>query len=288
MLVSALASAGCAPDPAPTPTQDPLSFAITDVEADRIHRFDLLEGDASLSDVAWEPLSGPAGVAPSRDGDWLFVTSFVTHELLRLGAGGGDDADVLFRNTAVIEEPVGLIEDGDSFLLLGNDTGNVVRVSGDGEVLDTFGRGFLRQPHDFALGPDGLLYVANAAWRHDEGLIQVFDPDVGERVRQFARPEVLLDAVGLAFDRDGTLLVADWFGSRVLRFDPESGALLETVLDADDGIDSPLDLQVTSDGALLFIDREDVLLFDGIEVRVLIDGAEAGLDWPRGLQLLGG
>lgn len=286
MLVGVLASAGCAPDPAPTPTKDPISLAITDVEADRIQRFDLSFEGATLSEVAWEPLTGPAGIAPSDDGEWLFVTSFVTHELLRLEAGGGDDAEVLFRDTAVIEEPVALIEDGDSFLLLGNDTGNVARIGADGEVLSTFGEGFLRQPHDFALGPDGLLYVANAAWRHDVGLIQVFDPETGERVRDFALPEVLLDAVGLAFDRDGTLLVADWFGARVLRFDAGTGELLETVLDADDGVDAPLDVTVTASGELLFLDRADVVLFDGDGLYTLVDGAEAGLDWPRGLELL--
>ncbi|MCO4773708.1 MAG: hypothetical protein KDA24_26995 [Deltaproteobacteria bacterium] len=288
IALAAVVLVGCsAPsEPAPSaPSDTSQSFVLSDVQADLLHRFDAFSGARLDPNEAWDALEGPAGLTSSSDGDWLWVTSFETHEVMRFGSPHGGLADVIYLDRAVLEEPVAVLEVDDGLLVLGNDTDNVVRLDAQGEVVMSFGGGHLAEPHDMTLGPDGLLYVANAAWRPQLGLIQVFDLDTGERVREFARPDVLMDAVGLEFDADGTLLVADWFGSRLLRFDPNSGQLLEVVADSSDGLDRPLDLAVRDDGALLLIDRTDVVVVDG-GVSLLVDGDANGLRWARALHLL--
>ncbi len=285
ILVSALAIAGCAPEPAEAPTRSSSQLVLADVGADLIHRYDCTSGARLEAGFALGPVTGPAGLTPSLDGEVLYVSSFDTHAVTRFSAAEGARSRVLFADPSLLEEPVAITPHGEDLLVLGNDSGNVVRLSTDGEVLDTFGRGFLRSPHDLALGPDGLLYVANTAWRADVGLIQVFDPDVGERVREFAFPDLLLDASSVAFDHDGTLLVSDWFGSRVLRLDPLSGDLLEVVLESDDGLDQPFDL-VVGDEALFLIDGPDILRADEQGLTTLVRGEDHGLDWPRTLELL--
>lgn len=279
-LVSLLLLGGCAQPAAEVGDTPSLSFILSDVEGDRLLRFDAQTGARIDTDASWGAFEGPAGTCVSADGDSLFVTSFATGALARFDAPGGPLSDELFLDRVLLEEPVGVMPYDGDLLVLGNDTRNVVRLAPDGAVVDTFGDYALKEPHDFALGPDGLLYIGTAGYNAAMGTVQVFDPDTGERVRDFAPVDDVADAVGLAFDGD-TLLVSDWFGGRLLRYDPVTGEQLEVVADE---LSGPLDLLVLDDGVLL-MDRDDVLRIDDDSVETLVYGVDHGLEWPRGLTL---
>jgi predicted membrane-bound mannosyltransferase/DNA-binding beta-propeller fold protein YncE len=86
----------------------------------------------------------------------------------------------------------------------------------------TFGGGLLNRPHAIALGPDGLLYVADS----NNNRIVVFDTD-GNFVRTFGTeglaplPSMLNEPWGVAVGPDGTVYVADTWNHRINVYTPE-------------------------------------------------------------------
>ncbi len=90
----------------------------------------------------------------------------------------------------------------------------------------TFGSGLLNQPHGLALGPDGLLYVADT----QNHRVAVFDPD-GNLVDSFgsygpaSQPDALNEPWDVAVGPDGNIYVADTWNHRVVKFSPQGRSL---------------------------------------------------------------
>lgn len=85
-----------------------------------------------------------------------------------------------------------------------------------------FGQGELNRPHQIALGPDGLLYVADSMNHR----ITVFDQD-GRLVRTVgqpgpaSQPGTLNEPWGVGVAPDGTVYVADTWNSRIAQYTAE-------------------------------------------------------------------
>lgn len=56
--------------------------------------------------------------------------------------------------------------------------------------------------------------------------------------------------IALAWDADGDLYVPSWYGDAVLRYDGATGAFVEAVLDAADGLAAPRVVAFDADGTL--------------------------------------
>lgn len=104
-----------------------------------------------------------------------------------------------------------------------------------------FGAGGI-DPAALAVGPNGMLYVSDRATHR---VLRVdfnagtFSTAIAAGAGGLAAPE------GLAFDDDGTLLVASSGSDAVLRFDPASGALLGRIDSAPAGLlDRPVSVAV--------------------------------------------
>ncbi len=108
--------------------------------------------------------------------------------------------------------------------------------------------GGLDGPTAAAFGPDGLLYVSS------------FNDD---RVLRFTAEGVYLDTfvaaedggldgpdISLVWGPDGDLYVPSWYGSAVIRYDGATGALVETVMSAADGLSAPRVLVFDDAGTL--------------------------------------
>ncbi len=90
-----------------------------------------------------------------------------------------------------------------------------------------FGQGQLNQPHSIAMGPNGLLYVADT----NNYRIAVFDQN-GTLVQSFGtsglapREDVFKEPWGVAVASEGTIYVADTWNYRIVAYSPEGEPLL--------------------------------------------------------------
>lgn len=134
--------------------------------------------------------------------------------------------DVFCGATDVAFGPAGLVYVSDGYC-----NGRIVVLNPDGQVVREWGtvgteEGSLRIPHAIAVGPDGLIYVAD----RENGRIQRFDPDgtlVG--VWQFAG-----QLLSLAFGNDGDLFASLSLGggpvdAHVVKLDPETGVMVARI-----------------------------------------------------------
>ncbi len=123
----------------------------------------------------------------------------------------------------------------------------------DGEQLAEIGqRGdgdSLVEPFDLATGPDGRLYVLDAA----AARISIFDAD-GSFVGDLPADPTLLDrARGLDVDADGNLWVAHTPGGRVVGLSPNGELLQEfPVWPGEDA--QPVDVLASADGDIYVTD----------------------------------
>ncbi len=174
----------------------------------------------------------------------LWLTDVFQHEVTRwepdgtltlsLGTVGvaGTDDQCFDRPTDVAFSP-----SGDVFVADGYGNSRVVRFSPDGRRLGSFGKrgtgpaGF-HTPHSVIFGPDGLLYVSDRTNHR----IQIMD-SAGGLVRTW---DHLGATQGIDFGADGSLWVAtyrstleliaqDSLGGRVMRLDPATGEVLESL-----------------------------------------------------------
>ena len=115
--------------------------------------------------------------------------------------------------------------------------------------------------------PDGLLYVAMSPTMEGAGLVQIWDLILERPVGEFGAYSEIQEATGMMADEDNTLVVSDWFGNQVVRYDGHTGGLMGTMLNADDGLDHPFATARTADNGLLVLDMSGVLRIDrsGIE-----------------------
>ena len=271
---------------------------VSNLNAGNVLRFDGHTGtrlpDAVSADNVPEHLR-PRGFRPSSTvamDDRLIVANFDDGQLLEFYEDGRFSR--VFSRTADetvhLEEPCAITRGQDAFFVLHNDTSNVAQLHRDGSLLDTLGASSdmppIRNAHGIA-ARDTHIYIATSPSRRDLGLIQVWDSEKRERVFDFAPYGEIEDGTGLTLTPNGTLLVADWFGSQVKEYDPVSGQLLGTVLDASDGLNQPMTMEFARDGRLYVLHAQGVLRVDvdGSVDPVWVSGEQNGFDWARGLSI---
>lgn len=199
-------------------------------------------------------LDDPSAVRLGPDGS-LFVACFGSNRITRWPVDGPGET---FFHDVYLEEPVALAWYGDGLLALGNDTANVAVITAEGALASEFGYPDLRDGHDMALGPDGLLYVATSQHIGHGGAIQVWDVEHEALVDVFGPPDEVGRATGLAFGPDGALYVADHMHGQLLRFEPPR---LDRVL-VSEGLAGPLGVAFGPDGRLYVADEAGIHAFD--------------------------
>ena len=169
------------------------------------------------------PFSAPRDIATAPDGS-LFVADSRNHRIVHLDAQG------LFLNAW-------------------GGYGNVL----DGEVPG----GLFNEPWGLAVGPDGLVYVADT-WNHR---IQVFTQE-GEFLRMWNSFEVVgtMDGFwgprGITVDKDNRVFVTDTGKQRVVIFDSQGTYLTQFGgLGLDAGkLDEPVGIDIADDGRVYIAD----------------------------------
>jgi sugar lactone lactonase YvrE len=216
---------------------------VTDRGAGQVLSFHL---SGKLEGVVVDGLDRPSSARIGPDGA-VYVASFGEADVLRFD-GANEER---FYSDAIIEEPVELqFRDGELFVL-GNDTRNTIVIDADGRMVNEI-HPVAKDAHDFAFGPDGLLYIASSTRGDGLGTVQAWDPDTGERVADFVPDEEVPNATSIAFDDDGTLVVADYAGSRLLRYEPTTGELLGAHPHV--ALSRPIDIAFGPEGRLYVVD----------------------------------
>jgi DNA-binding beta-propeller fold protein YncE len=237
---------------------------VADRDADAILRYDART--AELIDVfaagAEMRVDRPSSVRLGPDAS-LYLAGFGRGDVVRYDVRTGELQGIFFADPGVLEEPVELLFRGSQLVVLGNDTRNAVVIDQAGAVADDFGYPDMRAAHDFAFGPDGLLYVGTDWHPQRETAIQVWDVTAGTLVRDFGGLDDLAAATGVAFASDGLLHVADSFRNQVVVFDPATGARDRVLVgEEEELLDEPLALDFGPDRALYVVDRAGVHRFD--------------------------
>ncbi len=180
--------------------------------------------------------------AAARD---LLVGSWATHSIRRY------DGDTrAFLGAFVPPGSGGLnLPDGMDFGPDGNlyvsssNTNAILRYDGNtGAFTGVFASAGLSSPGNLQFGPDGLLYVANK----DTGSVLRFDPDTGDPLGVFASGGGLQRPVGLLWNQ-GELLVSDFVGNAIRRYDAVTGAFAGNFAT----VQTPLILNLDANGNVL-------------------------------------
>ena len=127
------------------------------------------------------------------------------------------------------------------------DSGRISVYSENGEFQYSFGSkgsqpGEFSDPDQICIGQDDLVYVSDAC-------IRVFQQD-GRLVRQFGT-DVLNGATGLAFTKDGHIVVTSWIAHKLSIFSP-SGECVHEVKGV--RLKNPFGVAVTDDGFIFVAD----------------------------------
>lgn len=154
----------------------------------------------------------------------LYVCEKGSGRVLRFDPETGDLIDV-FVQGAELSTPVGLAwRDGVLFVSDFNGNRQVLRYDAQtgeflGPLADLPGGPLIAR-----LGPDDNIWVS----AHQTDDISILDPVSGDLVRTINEAPVNCP-VGHVLAPDGTTLVASWLNHRILRYDTDTGALIEQV-----------------------------------------------------------
>ena len=245
-------------------------------------------GDGEYRSTVLELEEGVEASALVELNGQIVLTDFSSGDVLSYNRTERGLEEVVWENGAEgtrprLEEPCAIdVVDG-SLWVLGNDSRNVLAFTGAGTEEVVSPSNVFRHPHDFAHSEAGWLYVSTSPSQRNVGLIQVWDPIDMKLVADFGWLDELQDGTSLFFDSDQTLLVADFVGNQVLRFDPETGDVIEVVLSEPDGLRNPVKMAHHPVTGLLVLDQEGLLHVDEGHVERLIDGANHNWVFPRNL-----
>jgi len=260
-VVCLVAVVGCAAEP-PAPS----TLLISDYRANAIFRYDGVTGEflGTFAHGSEQRVDRPAGVRLGPD-DQLYTAGFGRGEVVRYDLHSGRMMDVFYWDTALLEEPVELVFEGDELVVLGNDTANLVVLGPDGSVARTFGYPLIRGAHDFVIDRGRVLVATEPA-------IQIWDLASGTQVGELGRGDLVL-ATSIA-TRGDTIYVADWERDQIVTF-PDGRVLV-------DGLRDPISIDIF-DGELYVLDATGMQRFDaetGDHLSQLV-ARDDRLLWPR-------
>jgi len=202
----------------------------------RIQVFDL---DGKYLGPTWQTpdfrVGRPSGLGIDRDGNVIVCDSHyhcirtytpegVEIEAKKFGGTPGHEPGQFGYVSAVVQD-----EDRNYYLAEFELNERITKLDGDGKFVKCWGqagsgRGEFSRIRGLALGPDGLLYVADAINHR----VQVFTRD-GEFVRSFGEPGSdagqLKYPYKIAFDSDGDLYVCEYENHRVQKFTRDGRSL---------------------------------------------------------------
>jgi streptogramin lyase len=225
---------------------------------------------AALACAAAVPASAgaaPGDIGVADEGTWMGISGRV----LRMGAGG---ATSLLTAGAPLSDPwaVAVAADG-SLVVVDEGAESVFSVDPAGKLATVVSGGGLQDPSGIALAPDGKAYLSDR--QRDEVL--KLDLATGALTHVADVP----NAMGLALDKAGKLLVAD--GTALRRVDPGTGAV--TTLAQGAPLVDPRDVAVALDGALFVAgDRRVVRVNPGTGAKTLLSSGEPLVD-PRAIDI---
>jgi DNA-binding beta-propeller fold protein YncE len=175
----------------------------------------------------------PSGLSINRDGN-LIVSDSHYHcfriydsegrELRHFGGNAGPEPGQFGYVSDVVQDA-----DGNYFISEFGPNERITKLDADGRLIKCWGAkgiepGQFNRIRALALGPDGMLYVADACNHR----VQAFSPD-GRFVRMFGEPGPGVGQFSypydLAFAPDGTLYVAEYDNHRVQKFTKEGQSL---------------------------------------------------------------
>jgi streptogramin lyase len=263
----------------------PIHIYIADFELSQILRFDGLTGsfiDVVATSQMVPELERPTSVDLGPDGR-LYATGFRKGAIVRIDEASS--ATRFFHDQSLLEEPARVLFLDQHLYALGNDTRNVVVVElSSGRYVRQFGFPAMRYPHDFVIGPRGLLYVVVEPNPH-QGAVQVWRPESGTQSDSFAARESGDLPVGITIGPDGLLYVSDWHRNRITRHDPDTRATLDVFVPPDGELRNPGSLRFGPDGRLYVVTRDGMLRFDGETgefIDLFIPLGSGGMVSPQG------
>lgn len=188
-------------------------------------------------------LGAPFSLAFDRAG-LLYVSAGNRHRVLRYDGQTGAPAGVAAEGHG-LRTPIGLAFGDDTTLYVASGASNQVLAfhAGTGTFLRVAAAEGLRFPSDVLVDNDGTLLVSSAATRE----VRRFDPLTGEALGVVAALPAGAAPVGIARDCNGRLVIGDFGGSRLFRFDGSG----EPVLLSREGLAGPENLVVVGCGAAI-------------------------------------
>ena len=211
-----------------TPQVQTADLLVADVIGNAIHRYDAVTGEflGTLVPANEGGLDLPQKACLGPGGD-LLVANYKTDHVLRFNPVTGESLGVFFGGD-LIDAPNDLAFDFNTVYVSAKDADQVVMVKASGFV------GFIldvgHSPNQILLrDPENLLLVAYGSSGAENG-VQIWDTQTKQIADQFLTPQ-LEHASAICRLPDGDLLVGDWFGMQIGRYDGDTFAFEGWFLD---------------------------------------------------------
>jgi hypothetical protein len=227
------------------------------------------------------PAPAMAGGVPTYK---MIVSSHDNHRIIRYEWPGGGVVDHLVaEGVSPLVNPISISLGPGGKLYVPCPACNVVlRYDAQtGKPEGTFGEAnFIAQPRQILFHTDGLAYVLSGSG------VSRFNAATGAFVDAFVSSGALVEPMAMAFGPNGDLFIANYGNDRVLRYEGETGTLLDTFVEpGSGGLDGPVGLLFTEDGELLVSSEnsDSVLKYSviGVFLEACITPLRGGLDGPR-------